>query len=62
MKVKFKIDVDIQDRYHIKKGQKFRAIKYRDSNEQEYLMIEMRDGCTVKAPMTEVDDILEIVE
>ena len=62
MKVKFKIDVEIQDKYVIDKGEAFEAVRYNERNGDEYIMIKMRDGYTIKAPISEADEILEIIE
>ena len=57
MKVKFIDNVDISDKININKGEIFEA-----REDSDFIMIRMRDDSTVKAPKSEVEGILEIVE
>ena len=57
MKVKFLDNVDISGNININKGEIFEA-----KEDGDFIMIRMKDDSTVKAPKSEVEGILEIVE
>ena len=57
MKVKFIDNVDINGKINISKGEIFEA-----REDGDFIMIRMKDDSTVKAPKSEVEGILEIVE
>ena len=57
MKVKFLKDVNISDEIYIDENEIFEA---KDSG--NFILIRMLDDSTVKAPKTEIDGILEIIE
>lgn len=57
MKVKFLDNVDISGKIHIDKGETFEA-----KEDGDFIMIRMEDDSTVKAPKSEIEGILEIVE
>lgn len=57
MKVKFIDNVDINGKININKGEIFEA-----KEDGDFIMIRMKDDSTVKAPKSEVEGILEIVE
>lgn len=57
MKVKFIDNVNISGKINISKGEIFEAREDRD-----FIMIRMKDDSTVKAPKSEIEGILEIVE
>lgn len=57
MKVKFLDNVDISGKININKGETFEAIE-----DGDFIMIRMEDDSTVKAPKSEIEGILEIVE
>lgn len=57
MKVRFLDNVDISGKININKGEIFEARE--DGN---FIMIRMKDDNTVKAPKSEIEGILEIVE
>ncbi len=57
MKVKFIDNVDINGKININKGEIFEA-----KEDCDFIMIRMKDDSTVKAPKSEVEGILEIVE
>ena len=57
MKVKFLENVNISDKVTIFKGDTFEA-----KEERDFIMIRMEDDSTVKAPKSEIERILEVVE
>ena len=57
MKVKFLDNVDISGKLNINKGETFEA-----KEDGDFIMIRMEDDNTVKAPKSEIDGILKIVE
>lgn len=57
MKVKFIDNVDISGRINISKGEIFEA-----REDGDFIMIRMKDDSTVKAPKSEIEGILEVVE
>lgn len=57
MKVKFIDNVDISGKININKGKIFEA-----REDGDFIMIRMRDDSTVKAPKSEIEGILEVVE
>lgn len=57
MKVKFIDNVDISGKININKGEIFEA-----REDGDFIMIRMRDDSTVKAPKSEIERILEIIE
>lgn len=57
MKVKFIDNVDISGKININKGETFEA-----REDGYFIMIRMKDDSTVKAPKSEIEGILEIVE
>ena len=57
MKVKFIDNVDISGRININKEEIFEA-----REDGDFIMIRMMDDSTVKAPKSEIEGILEIVE
>lgn len=57
LKVKFLDNVDISGKININKGEIFEA-----KEDGDFIMIRMKDDSTVKAPKSEVEGILEIVE
>lgn len=57
MKVKFIDNVDISGKININKGETFKA-----REDGDFIMIRMEDDSTVKAPKSEIEGILEIVE
>ena len=57
MKVKFIDNVDISGKININKGEIFEA-----KEDGDFIMIRMKDDNTVKAPKSEIEGILEIVE
>lgn len=57
MKVKFLDNVDISGKININKGETFKA-----REDGDFIMIRMKDDSTVKAPKSEIEGILEIVE
>lgn len=57
MKVKFLDNVDISGKININKGEIFEA-----REDGDFIMIRMEDDSTVKAPKSEIEGILKIVE
>ena len=57
MKVKFLEHVIISDTIYIEKGEIYEA-----KNDGDFIMIRMEDDSTVKAPKSEIEGILEIIE
>ena len=57
MKVKFIDNVDISGKININKGDTFEA-----REDGDFIMIRMEDDSTVKAPKSEIDGILEVME
>ena len=57
MKVKFIDNVDISGKININKGETFEA-----REDADFIIIRMKDDSTVKAPKSEIEGILEIVE
>jgi len=57
MQVKFLENVNISDKVTIFKGEEFEA-----KEDGDFIMIRMEDDSTVKAPKSEIEGILEIVE
>lgn len=57
MKVKFIDNVDISGKINISKGENFEA-----REDGDFIMIRMKDDSTVKAPKSEIEGILEVVE
>ncbi len=57
MKVKFLDNVDISGKININKGETFEA-----REDGDFIMIRMKDNSTVKAPKSEINGILKIVE
>lgn len=57
MKVKFLEHVIISDAIYIEKGEIYEA-KY----DGDFIMIRMDDDSTVKAPKSEIEGILEVIE
>lgn len=57
MKVKFLEHVIISDTIYIEKGKTYEA-KY----DGDFIMIRMEDESTVKAPKSEIEGILEVIE
>ena len=57
MKVKFIDNVDISGKINISKGEIFEA-----REDGDFIMIRMKDDSTVKAPKSEIEGILEVVE
>ena len=56
-KVKFLDNVDISGKININKGEIFEA-----REDGDFIMIRMEDDSTVKAPKSEIEGILKIVE
>lgn len=57
MKVKFLENVNISGKVTIFKGEIFEA-----REEDDFIMIRMEDDSTVKAPKSEIEGILEVME
>lgn len=57
MKVKFLDNVDINGKININKGETFEA-----REDGEFIMIRMEDDSTVKAPKSEIEGILKVIE
>lgn len=57
MKVKFLEHVIISDTIYIEKGEIYEA-----KNDGDFIMIRMEDDSTVKAPKSEIEGILEVIE
>lgn len=57
MKVRFLDNVDISGKINISKGEIFEA-----REDGDFIMIRMKDDSTVKAPKSEIEGILEVVE
>ena len=57
LKVKFIDNVDISGKININKGEIFEA-----REDGDFIMIRMKDDSTVKAPKSEIEGILEVVE
>lgn len=57
MKVKFLENVNISDKITILKGETFEA-----KEDGDFIMIRMEDDSTVKAPKSEIEGILEVIE
>ena len=57
MKVRFLEHVIISDTVYIEKGEIFEA-----KEDGDFIMIHMEDDSTVKAPKSEIEGILEIIE
>ena len=57
MKVKFLEHVIISDTIYIEKGEIYEA-----KNDDDFVMIRMEDDNTVKAPKSEIEGILEVIE
>jgi len=57
LKVKFIDNVDISGKININKGDTFEA-----REDGDFIMIRMEDDSTVKAPKSEIDGILEVME
>lgn len=57
MRVKFLENVNISDKVTIFKGEVFEAKK-----DGDFVMIRMEDDSTVKAPKSEIEGILEVIE
>ena len=57
MKIRFLDNVDISDKININKGEIFEA-----REDGDFIMIRMKDDSTVKAPKSEIEGILEIME
>ena len=57
MKVKFLDNVDIGGKININKNETFEA-----REDGDFIMIRIKDDSTVKAPQSEIEGILEIVE
>ena len=57
MKVKFLEHVIISDTIYIEKGEIYEA-----KNDGDFVMISMEDDSTVKAPKSEIEGILEVIE
>lgn len=57
MKVKFLENVNISDQININEGEIFEA-----KEDGDFIMICMKDDSTVKAPKSEIEGILKIVE
>lgn len=57
MKVRFLEHVIISDTVYIEKGEIFEA-----KEDGDFIMIRMKDDSTVKAPKSEIEGILEIIE
>lgn len=57
MKVKFLEHVIISDTIYIEKGEIYEA-----KNDGDFVMIRMEDDSTVKAPKSEIEGILEVIE
>lgn len=57
LKVKFLDNVDISGKININKGETFEA-----REDGDFIMIRMKDDSTVKAPKSEIEGILEVVE
>jgi len=57
VKVKFLEDVNISDKITIDKGETFEA-----KEDGDFIMIRMKDDSTVKAPKSEINGILEVIE
>ena len=57
MKVKFLEHVIISDTIYIEKGEIYEA-----KNGGDFIMIRMEDDSTVKAPKSEIEGILEVIE
>lgn len=56
MKVEFLKDVNISDKYTLVKGQQFEAVE-----NENFIMIHMKDDCTIKAPKNALGEIFRIV-
>ena len=57
MKVKFLEHVIISDTIYIEKGEIYEA-----KNDGDFVMIRIEDDSTVKAPKSEIEGILEVIE
>ena len=57
MKVKFLEHVIISDTIYIEKGEIYEA-----KNDGDFIMIRMENDSTVKAPKSEIEGILEVIE
>ena len=57
MKVKFLEHVIISDTIYIEKGEIYEA-----KDDGDFIMIRMEDDTTVKAPKSEIEGILEVIE
>lgn len=57
LKVKFLNNVEISGKININKGETFEA-----KEDGDFIMIRMKDDSTVKAPKSEIEGILEIIE
>lgn len=57
MKIKFLENVDINGKININKDETFEA-----REDGDFIMIRLKDDRTVKAPKSEIEGILEIVE
>ena len=57
MKVKFLEHVIISDTIYIEKGEIYEA-----KDDGDFIMIRMEDDSTVKAPKSEIEGILEVIE
>ena len=57
MKVKFLEHVIISDTIYIEKGKIYEA-----KNDGDFIMIRIEDDTTVKAPKSEIEGILEVIE
>ena len=57
MKLKFLEHVIISDTIYIEKGEIYEA-----KNDGDFVMLRMEDDSTVKAPKSEIEGILEVIE
>lgn len=57
IKVRFLENVLIQDKINIQKGEVFQA-----DEAEDFIYIRMKDDSTVKAPKTEIEGVLEVIE
>lgn len=57
LKVKFLENVNISDKVSVFKGETFEAEEGGD-----FIMIRMEDDSTVKAPKSEIEDILKVIK
>lgn len=57
MKVKFLEHVIISDTIYIEKGEIYEA-----KDDGDFIMIRMEDDSTVKAPKSEIEGILEVID